>query len=171
MSEQRSSAPVPGGDQGGGASQFTVTELAPGRYAFFQRVTLDGAIDHVWAKVRNFQQLVKILIPTAGFDWVEGGNPGRVPARYEITFGGDRVVEEIVRRDDFAHSLTYHLIVPGLGMQAYVGEIFLFKLSERQTALEYTRDITLQPGASIEPLKQLAPQQLAALQAHFAKGA
>jgi len=170
MSQQSSVARPPGNDQGGDVDGFTITEPSPGLFHFFQRQTLNAADGHVWAVVRNFQQFVKVLIPTATFEWLDGGNPGTVPSRYRLVVGDSKLEEEIDFRDDQARVLRYHMVVTGLGIRTYSAEIKVVPISERQTAMVYTRDVTLQPGQTIETLRGLAAQQMVALTEHFALG-
>jgi carbon monoxide dehydrogenase subunit G len=150
---------------------FTCTEAGLNRYILVHRGTMDAPIGKVWALLQDFQRFVGVLLPTVAFEWVDGGNPGKVPSRYQLTVGETRLVEELDYRDERAHTLRYHLITPGLGMLAYSAEVKLTAAGEQQTVVEYMRDFTMQPGASVDGLTQLSHQEFADMKKHFARSA
>ncbi|MDY7225319.1 SRPBCC family protein [Hyalangium rubrum] len=154
-----------------GEEVSTFKEVEPGRFTFFQRATLGAPISETWPTLRDFPQIAKILIPAGVFQWVEGHSLPKLPARYQLTLGDLTLQEEITACDEREHAVRYHLRSPGLGMQTYSAEIKFTPEGEKQTVVEYSREITLQAGASVEPLKQIIDQQLVALKTHFSRHA
>ncbi|EYF04160.1 SRPBCC family protein [Chondromyces apiculatus] len=151
--------------------EFTVTETAPDQFLFYQRVVLRQPIEKVWAEVRDGRRLVGLVLPEAKdtFAWLDGGNAEKVPSRFEISVGGAALREEITFRDDDHHALRYRLTEPGLGMQTYQAELKLTRAAEGTTSFVYARNITLQPGFSVEVLKQVVEKEIADVQAFFAR--
>jgi carbon monoxide dehydrogenase subunit G len=149
--------------------EFTCTEAGPNRYILVHRGTMEAPIGKVWALLSDFQRFVGVLLPTVEFQWVDGGAPGKVPSRYQLTVGGTQLVEELDSRDEREHTIRYHLITPGLGMLAYAAEVKLTAAGEKQTVVEYRRDFTMQPRASVDGLTQLSHQEFSDMKKHFAR--
>jgi hypothetical protein len=151
--------------------EFTRKEAGPDRYILVHRGTMDAPVGKVWALMADFQRFVKVLLPTVPFEWLDGGNAGRLPSRYQLTVGDTRLVEQLDSLNEREHMLRYHLITPGLGLVAYSAEVKLTAAGEGRTAVEYMRDFTMQPGVSVEALTQLSHQEFSDMKKHFAKGA
>lgn len=171
-----SQAPVDecqGGDPQGDQFVFEITKVGPAKYHFYQRARLDRSLGSVWAKVRNFQALVAIVLPTAtDFQWLHGGGPGKIPSQYSFKSDtGVMVVEEVYFRSQLTHTVKYHLLEPAIGMREYVAAIRLTPALHNDTIFEYDRYIEFEDDASLASMSVIFEQEMVDIKQYFEVGA
>ena len=149
----------------------TMEELPGGVFRFTSVAVLDAPEGAVWAKVHNIQKLVEMVLPgiASDFQWLDGGGPSKVPSRYQFVALGSPVVEEVTLQDKKDKVLEYRLVTPALGIQTYLATVALDPIDNTHTRVTYTRLMTFDDPASAASFAALFEQEIAALQAHFAK--
>jgi Polyketide cyclase / dehydrase and lipid transport len=147
----------------------TVTPLPGGGFRFTSTAVLDAPEGAAWAKVGDIRKLLEIALPAAtGFQWLDGGNPARVPSRYSFQALGATVVEEITLRDRREKVLGYRVVHPALGLRSYTATISLDPAGNTRTAITFSRDITFDDPSAVDTWAALFEQEIADIQAYFA---
>jgi hypothetical protein len=153
------------------APTFETTPLPDGGYRFVGAVVVNLPIGAVWAKCRNIETLLEIVLPgiASNFQWVEGGNPGVVPARFTFEANGATLLEEVYYRSDEDHVLKYQLVNPSLGMESYLAAVELTSQGATGTLVVYTREMRFADPSLVGSFTGLLQLEMENLQAHFAK--
>jgi hypothetical protein len=153
------------------AATFETTPLPDGSYRFVGAVTVDLPIGAVWARCRDAEKLVEIVLPgiASNFQWVEGGNPNVVPARFTFEANGATLLEEVCYRSDEDHALKYQLVNPSLGMESYLATIELTSQGATSTRVVYTREMRFADPSQVGSFTGLLQLEMVNLQAYFAE--
>ena len=158
-----------------GATQPPVSTVAPlpgGGFRFTSTAVLDAPEGAAWAKIGDIRALLAIALPAAtGFQWLDGGNPARVPSRYSFQALGATVVEEITLRDRQEKVFGYRVVYPTLGLQSYTATVSLDPVDNTHTLITFSRDITFDDPSAVDAWAALFEQEIADIQAYFADDA
>jgi len=147
------------------------------KHTMYQTTVLDAEPDAVWTEVRDVLKLVKILFgDTVGnLQWVEGGTPDRVPARYEFTMLQNQglVQQEVVGRNEVDRTLTYRTVAPVLCLYDYVATYRVLPVTNDpgRCFLEYRREFMVTDDAAPEieqALMGMMESQISVVRDYFA---
>ncbi|MEV6829582.1 SRPBCC family protein [Amycolatopsis sp. NPDC051102] len=147
------------------------------KHTMYQTTMLDAEPDAVWTEVRDVLKLVKILFgDTVGnLQWVEGGAPDRVPARYEFLMLQNQglVQQEVVGRNEVDRSLTYRTVAPVLCLYDYVATYRVLPVTNDpgRSFLEYRREFMVTDDAApeiVEALMTMMENQISVVRDYFA---
>jgi hypothetical protein len=150
---------------------FETTPLEGGGFRFVGSVVLDRPIGAVWAKAHNIESFVAIVLPglASNFQWVDGGSPGVVPARFSFEANGATLLEEVYYRSNEDHVLKYQLVTPALGMESYLATVDLTSEGPQSTRVTYTREMRFADPSLLASFSGLLQLEMTNLQAYFAK--
>lgn len=148
----------------------TVTPLPGGGFRFVSTAVLDAPEGAVWAKVHSIETLTEIALPgiASDFQWLDGGNPARVPSRYQFTALGATVREEVIFLDRAEKVLKYRLVTPALGIHSYAGTLSLDPVDNDHTLITFSRDVVFDDPAAVAGFTALFEQEIDLIQAYFA---
>lgn len=153
------------------APTFEITPLADGGYRFVGTVVVNRPIDAVWARCQDPEKLLEVILPgvASNFQWVSGGSPDVVPARFTFEANGATPVEEVYFRSHEDHELKYKLVTPALGMESYDATIALTSQGPQSTLVVYSREIRFTDPSLVDSFSGLLQRELTNMQAYYAK--
>ena len=147
------------------------------RYHFYRSAVLPAPLNDVWREMRSFARTLKIAFreQVETINWCDGGSTDKIPSLIQFTVqpGGQKIIEEVIGRDEMEHSLTYRTVEQALNIVDYVASYTLKPITDEpdQTFLEWTRDFSLtedtEPQAFLSFYSASSEQQLANVKAHF----
>lgn len=148
----------------------TVTPLPDGGFRFVSTAVLDAPEGAAWAKIGDIRQFLAIALPAAtNFQWQDGGNLARVPSRYSFDALGATVVEEVTLRNVTEREFGYRVVFPVLGLQSYTATVTLDPVDNTHTRITFSRDITFDDPSAVDSWAALFEQEIADIQAYFAR--
>lgn len=152
-----------------GSAQVTTRETGPNQYILVATATFDRPAGEVWALLDDFEKLIDVAFPggTGNFTWLDGGGPGKAPVRFQLSIGGQRLLEEVYHRDPDRHLLRYRVLEPALGIVEYDAVFELAPKPDGRTLYSVYREVTLEPGA-LDGLVGLIQMETQNMKQHFA---
>lgn len=153
-----------------GAPTFEVTPRPDGSFHFFSAGVVCRPSGAVWAKIRNFDNVIAIFLDgiASDFEWVDGGSPGKLPSRYQFSVAGTTLLEEVDYRSDPDQVIGYHLVTPGLGIERYSATIELEAEGPHATRVTFTRAMRFADPALVDGFAELFQVEMANFQDYFA---
>ncbi len=119
------------------------------------------------------EQIIPIALPgvASDFEWVDGGSPGKVPSRFQMSVFGETLLEELFYRSHEEHKLQYRLVTPALGIVSYIGTIELDEVEAGRTVITFTRNLRFADPSLVSPITASMQPEVANILAYFANGA
>jgi hypothetical protein len=149
----------------------SVTPLPDGSFRFVSTAVLCASQGDVWNTIKDIEEVVAIALPgiASDFVWLDGGSAKQVPSDFQFNALGSLVHEQVFYRSHADHVLGYQLVEPALGIQSYVATMDVDEGSYGQSQLSFARTMRFDDPAVVPDFAALFEQEIASLQAHFAK--